>query len=324
MQARVAQQGEYSRSNGKVGGSSPPSGSMSNIINWKTAVNIVMGNDTYVSQKNLSSLVTYARKFGIGKEITFQKTEYQDIDLDNLKKLIRWWCYLNKVTYQELRDNITSFKIQKIISKAIANNNKIILYAIFCPSYIKGEGEIGYTGKTGENTKKKILNLERFVSKSINLGLKVSVNVYFSDIMLENYEKLKGTDYRVKLNKNFDDFKSYFSSNKFNFYKLSDFKQLNKSIGETGILSGKLHISKKIYIKLLNRNRVFYKNILGWKEKEITKRTKILIRSYQLLGLYFRKKYPEAIMYWVESSHERGIMYSIPILNNPIPIIYPK
>jgi len=62
---------------------------------------------------------------------------------------------------------------------------------------------------------------------------------------------------------------------------------------------------------------------LGWEDSLVVDRTKTLARCYSYMGDVFRKKYPDGIMFWVESAYERGKMYSGMNLHYPIPIIYP-
>jgi len=296
---------------------------MKKVLTWQQAIKSIDA-DVDLSQKDLSCLVTYARKAGVGEEITFQKTKYSEDDLVKLNKIIVWWDYLNSHTAEEWRDKTTSIKMQKILCSAVSQNKTINIYSIFCPSYKKGKGAFGYTGVTGEHTKSKIHELEKFINDSVSLGINIKAYIYFSDLLLENYSKLKDTNYKTDLENNYQDFKNRFKSKYVEVSRLSDIDDLNQKIGEQGVVDKEIKLPTNIYQRVLERNTAFYGESLRWNDNEIKKRTDILVNSYQALGDYFRKQFPDGVVYWVESAYERGVMYSGENQADPIPIIYPN
>lgn len=295
------------------------------IYNWKQLVaclNVVEDKN----QQDISSLVTYARQAGIGKAVSFQKTAYTDIDLDKMNKLVEWWNFLNNNTSAEWRDKVTSNKIEKIVSRAVSEDSFIHIYAVFCPSYNKGKGSYGYAGICGNHTLNMIKKMTIFFNKTFKKGIKIKATAFFSDLLLENYTKLKNTSYKADLEKNFQDFKNKFSKEsdgQIEVKKLSSIKDLLDKMGEEGIINGDLGVPKNIYLRTLKRNEIFYKTQLGWSDREIIDRSQTLARCYSFMGTIFRKYFPNSIMYWVESAYERGSMYSGVYQDDPIPIIYP-
>ncbi len=295
-------------------------------LNWRQTVELVAPS-TPLNQKDLSSLILYARKSNVGKEITYQLTEYEPEDLKKLSVLINWWSFLNRTTALEWRDHATSNKIQKIISKSVSLNKQITFYAVYCPSYKKGVGAFGYTGKTGDYTRETIKKMCEFILKSKGIGLYLNAIAYFSDLLLENIEKLAGTSYKDDLEKNYKDFTNIVtdcSKGLVQTKKLSEIEEFKLNLGEMGMIGENNVLPENIYQRIIDRNVVFYKNNLGWNNEMIEKRTNVLAGSYTYMGNIFRKMYPLGIMYWTESAYERGVMYSGNEQLDPIPIIYPK
>lgn len=296
------------------------------ILTWQEIVGLIAPG-VELDQKGMSSLITQARQLGIGKVISFQKTAYSQKDLDRLKIIINWWNFLNKSTIPELRDLKTEKKIQKLVIESVGNKKPLIIYSIFCPSYKKGKGAYGYRTNIGKNTKAFISKLISFINCSSDFGLDTSAKVYFSDLLLENYLKLKGTNYQQDLEKNYQDFKKEVlrtGKGKIKISKLSSFKEIQKKIGEKGILGGPIGVPRNVYETVFTRNKIFYLGQLGWNEKMVKERTSVLARCYSFMGEALRKKFPKGIMFWTESAYERGKMYSGFSQENPLPIIYPQ
>lgn len=278
-----------------------------------------------LQQKDLSSLITYSRQLGLGEPITFQKTSYSQKDLEHLRILLSWWNLVNLISNKEWRDKITARIIQRNAILSLIENKPLEIYSIFCPSYKKGNGEYGYMGVIGNHTKAYIHKLSGFVKLSKELGLSIHATAYFSDLLLENYECIQGTTYKEDLKTNYLSFKREFLDvgNFVETKLLSSINELSKGIGEKGIRKGVINIPIEIFEKILERNKVFYINGLGWTNSMVKERTDILISSYSLMGLVFRKMYPNGIMFWVESAYERGVMYNGYDQDAPIPTIYP-
>lgn len=278
--------------------------------------------------KDLSSLVTICRLSGIGIPISYQKTKYSKKDISILRKVFRWWSFLAQESNEEFRDQYTTKVLAKALIRSINKKESLIIYSVFCPSYKKGVGAVGYTGILGSHTQKTINKLVNFVYKSNQAGVETKGLVYFSDLLLENYNRLKKTDFKKDLLNNYDQFRKMFF--KLDFRKLitvkllSDVPPFKEYIGGKGIEKGIIDVPAEIINLVKERNNVFYKGILGWSEKQVEERTKILLRCYSFMGDYFRKNLPDGIMYWAESAYERGRIYHGMKQELPIPIIYPK
>lgn len=295
-------------------------------LTWIETSKLVL-NESLVSEDGLSGLITKARQRGIGKPITFQKTEYSENDFQKISVLIKWWNLLNTKTLVEFRDKATNETIQNIIIDTILEKKPLTIYSIFCPSYKKGIGAIGYTGVIGNHTKQLIKEIASFIYQSREIGINTKGLVYFSNLLLENLDLLKNTEYKSDLENNFEFFKHEFKlndpENLINVELLSGVEVFNSQIGEKGITDGNIAIPDEIYDLVLNRNKIFYKNNLGWNDQQVEVRTKILARSYAFMGSNLNKIFPNGIMFWVESAYERGRMYNGMDQNNPLAIIYP-
>jgi hypothetical protein len=294
---------------------------------WAQLMSYVQSDFRALNFRDIASLLTYARQSGIGKAISFQKTSYSNADLIKAKRLIYWWKILNENSAYEWRDKRISEKIQKVLTNSVATNVPFDLFAVFCPSYRTGHGVYGYTGLSGDHTRTLIHEMSKLVKKTNEVGIMVNATAYFSDLLLENYQYLKGTNYKIDLAKNYKDFKTRIvdeSDGLIKVSKLSSRKELRLTIGEAGITCGKLNVPANIYQRVLKRNNTFYKKHLGWNKSQVENRTEILARCYSYMGRFFKRMHPNGIMYWVESAYERGAMYSGLEQQNPLPIIYPK
>ncbi|MFA5173090.1 MAG: hypothetical protein WC435_01645 [Candidatus Paceibacterota bacterium] len=299
---------------------------MKNIFSWKEIVVRNLSKDCLSYNKDWSSVITYARQFGIGKYFSFQKTEYSKDDLNNISKILNLWVFLGLFSNIEFRNKDTTKELLKYFILSIKNDEPIKIYGIFCPSYKEGKGKIGYKGCLGQKTEYSIGLMCNFINNLNKLGIKTDAYAYFSDLLLENYEKLIGTNYKKDIKNNFLEFKNKFKdfSILIHVKKLSDIRKLKYILGEKGFCSKKSNQYGKLFKIIQQRNSVFYKNKLGWNDKDVLERTKILLDSYDVIGKLFKKKFPNGIMFWTESAYERGIMYNTSLKKNIIPIIYPK
>jgi len=294
------------------------------ILTWKDTVHIIApGLQVYPGE--LSELITLARQKNIGRPISYQKTAYSALDLEILGKIIKWWMVLDSFSNIEWRNSATSKLIQERVIQSVKTDEQVIFFSIFCPSYKVGNGAYGYNPHIGNHTKELIKKFSDFISDSKNCGLNVKGIAYFSDLLLENLEKLKGIDYKSDLNNNYRSFCTEFRSKcdgNIETPLLSSVKECIEEVGEVGI-SLYLSINPDIYRQVLDRNAVFYKEKLGWGDEEIKHRTDVIIGTYLKLAEIFNKKYPTGINVWVESAYERGLLYGCDPLS-AIPVIYPK
>jgi hypothetical protein len=275
----------------------------------------------------LSSLVTMAKKYGIGNPVTFQKTVYTDDDISKIEKLFSWWKFLFSNSMIEYRDRHSLSSIQKVLCSCVSKNVKLTIYAVYCPSYKKGLGEVGYTGVVGKHTNKLIREMVNFVYNSKGSGIDTCGEAFFSDLLLENFDKLKGTQYKEDLMLNYEDFKKIFRDNDqeglISVKLLSEVGDLRSGLGEVGIQSSLKVVPDDIFELVNKRNEVFYMVNLGWTKDVVLMRSRVLSSSYAYMGREFRTLYPNGLMFWTESAYERGRLYHGLDVANPLPIIYP-
>lgn len=223
------------------------------IFTWREALDYILDErSTKKNRNDWCSVLTYSRKLGLGTQVSFQQTQYNNKELITLHKIVNWWLFLNSFSNIEFRDKNTTQGILNNIVPAFINGREIVIFAIFCPSYKKKKGDVGYTGKLGENTKRAIKLMVDFVKKSSQMGLKIRGVAYFSDLLLENYHLLKNTDYKQDLDKNFlefqDEFKRY--SALIETSKLSRVKELHNKIGEAGISNSIIDKNNNLFKKM--------------------------------------------------------------------------
>lgn len=295
------------------------------IYTWQQITHFVLGQGSQ-DIPGLSNLINLARKKGLGAPISYQKTEYQQSDLRILSPIIKWWQYLTNISLVDFGDKANTQAIQSNLMDSVLNNQSLTVYSIFCPSYKKGLGALGYTGITGKHTRQLLQQLIEFIYHSNSLGVSTQGIVYFSDLLLENYPLLQTTSYQDDLQKNYQDFSKIIAVQDPNSYiqvhLLSEIPELKVNIGEEGIVQGPLNVPEEVKNIVLARNKIFYKTTLGWTDAQVETRTEVLARCYAYMGEIFRQVHPKGIMFWVESAYERGKMYC-GIHPQPIPIIYP-
>lgn len=294
------------------------------VLTWKECYSVIR-QDLVSDSKDVSVLINMSRQNGIGVPVSFQKTRYNENDLKKLTIIVNWWAYLNENSNVEWRDGKTTKLILDRVIKSVLTGKQIVIFAIFCPSYKVGENVFGYEMVIGSHSKKLIRSFSDFIINSEKCGINIKGMVYFSDIMLENFPKLKGTSYREDLESCYKSFGEEFERicpGKIVINKLSSVEECSNEIGEEGINTG-LNIDKKIFGRILLRNAVFYKEKMKWDDDSIYKRTVDLVCGYLKLSDIFSKKFPDGIMYWVESAYERGLVYGVNE-DSIIPIIFPK
>jgi adenylate kinase len=166
-------------------------------------------------------------------------------------------------------------------------------------------------------------NLSEITKKAESLGFLVNSKAIFSDLALENYNKLNGTAFK-DLKENFNQFKEYSKSVNSNILiiPLSKIKDSKERLGIKGILTGKVKLSSNEIKNIVSRSIPFYRDILGWETKEITKRTEDLARSCPIMVEEILKENNNSLMVMTENNYERGRLYYAGL--ETLPIFYPK
>jgi len=298
------------------------------ILTWQQLSNMFLVEENGRNIKGLSELITLTRQKGLGESVSYQKTRYSSDDLNKLEKVIRWWAYMDQSGNKEFRNKLIDKKIQEIVIDKIINNKKLKFYATYCPSYKMGTKAVGYTGKLGKHTKKMTKSFMDFVNETNKIGIKADGLLFFSDLLLENYEALKGSAYKRDLETNFNELQGFIAKNnfkkRFQCILLSEIEDFKNAIGEKGLTEGKLKVSEGNFNMVLRRNMVFYQEKLGWGLDKIKMRTKVLARCYSYMGKSFKQNKSDWIMYWTESAYERASLYQGLNQSYTLAIIFPS
>lgn len=294
------------------------------ILNWQEVVSSV-GVSLDKVPKDLCSLINRCIQNGVGTPVSRQKTSYSQHDLNILSIAIRWWVYLDCRSNSSWRDVRNGKEIQNRLVHSLVTGDEVVLFAIFCPSYKTGVGVHGYKTKIGLHTKAMIKDFCNLAHFSQSIGIKVRPIAYFSDLLLENLDKLSLND-KDDLVANYRSFCEEFLSYGEVYVEtplLSSNKRCKTEIGEAGVDKDNARVvDDDLYNRILKRNEVFYKDKLLWDSEKIKQRTNVICGSYVKLAEIFRQQHPQGIMFWTESLFERGLIYSQND-NNYIPIIYP-
>lgn len=295
------------------------------ILTWREAVDKCASRLT-VYPKDMGSLITFARQRGVGEAVSFQKTRYTPKDLERLSILIRWWVLLDSSTNPEFRDAASSEQIRDRVVHSVLTGEPLIFFGIFCPSYKTGVGVYGFNRCIGPHTHRSVESFSKLVLATRDAGIATRGVAYFSDLLIENLDKLEGTTYRDDLVSNYASFCNEvrgLGQGSIEARLLSSVPECLSEIGERGIRADNSIHQSPLFQRVYKRDCAFYKPVLGWSDADVFNRTEVIFGTYQKLAEIFSKTHPKGLLYWVESMYERGLIYkSDPA--NIVPVIYPK
>jgi adenylate kinase len=284
--------------------------------------------DVLIKDKNrklrtlINLIVETSREFEVGFQKSKQSIELDYKELKTLQNVSNFvaWLYYNE--YNSFRSKKETEILIKSLLDSILNKKQILVFALFCPSYKKGFNSVGFNIKIGDTSKIGIENLSRISNKAKFYDFDCCLYAIFSDLALENYNKLNNSDF-INLDENFNDLSNYGKqiNKKIRFLKLSEIGNCKNRIGYQGIESGKISISKKDLKNIVWRSLPLYKDILGWDEEKLLKRTENLARSCSIMTEEIKKINSNCMMVMTENIYERGKFYST---NSKIPILYLK
>lgn len=274
--------------------------------------------------KLVNLIVEVLKRNKIGTTEQKQRIDYTSDELETLKKIASFALFIESNECPNFRTADETEKLIESLLVSIKKNKPLLLFALFCPSYKKSKEVVGFNREIGETTKKGINNLEVLSKKATSLGINNEVYAIYSDLVLENFEKLNKSDFQ-DLEENFLSFTEYGRTINplINFVKISQIGKCSELIGLNGTKIPQTKLSNKKLQTIANRSKPFYKEILGWKDSDILERTKVLANSCSIMGQEIRKINPQAIMIMTENIYERGIFYYSENLENPLPIFYP-
>ena len=251
--------------------------------------------------------------------------EYFD-DLKNVaeitgfnENIMQWFQYLQSFEVVGWRNKKVTRKLCQILQK----DQPIQFYSLFCPSYVKGEGEAGFrTDDVGATTKNGLIRLAEITKRTERLGFRCCApRAIFFDLALEQPHKT--IHMLADLQQNIANFQKYLPNN-VNFSLLSDeFPELKDLIGYTGITTDPLPVDETILRRIIERGKKFYQ-LFGWSEEQIIARSKIIASSEAAVGVFLRHRMPDAIMIYTPTMLERAQVYSGRKQNDPLAIIIPR
>ncbi len=237
-----------------------------------------------------------------------------DFDYD----VMRWFRFLQAIEITGWRNKKTSEKICRLLT----SRKPIRFYSLFCPSYIKGEGEAGFrTDDVGNTTKSGLKSLQTIYQQTLKMGFRCErPKAIFFDIALEQPDKtiLMLAD----LMTNIENFKKYVPE-EIDFYLLSElFPELREIIGYKGIIIEPLPVNEKIMRRIVERGKKFYQ-LFGWTDEQILERSKVIASSEATVGAFLRQWDENSIMVYTPNMLERAQVYSGRRQNDPLMIIFP-
>ena len=235
------------------------------------------------------------------------------------EKILNWFRYLHSIEIVGWRNKLVTKKICSILEK----NEPLHFYALFCPSYIKGNGEAGFrTDDVGNTTKNGLNVLMQITRRTEELGFScLNPEAIFFDVALEQPEKT--IDMIDDLKKNIINFCKYLPEG-MEFSLLSKkFPEVMDIIGYHGIIIDPLPVDEKILNRIIERGEKFYQ-LFGWDKDKIINRSKIIASSEATVGNFIRWNMPNSIMVYTPTMLERAQVYSGKKQNDPLAIIIPK
>lgn len=253
--------------------------------------------------------------------------ELKDIDeyTGGNRNILEWFYWLQEIEIIGWRNKATTRKIADVLAKS-TNLDPITFYALFCPSYKKGEGAFGFrTDGVGETTKSGVANLVKVYEKTRELGFSCQKPLaIFFDLAVEQAERVKRGVGLGDMKINIDNLRRVLPET-IDFTTLSKFDEdLAGRVGIDGVSLDPLPIPDEVFARIVKRGKAFYE-LFGWSEGEIVERTKVIASSEALVGESLRKKFPMGIMIYTPTMLERSQVYSgMEYQTNPLPIIFPK
>lgn len=246
-------------------------------------------------------------------------------ELDKTKKVFDWFRLLRMVEIEGWRTKEVTKRITHLIFEGLSGK-EVCFYALFCPSYKKGDGVFGFrtdnVGATTETGLKNLVNITR-ASKSMGISCASPMALFF-DIAVEQAEKVLSNNCLSDLEVNINNFRNRLPSG-VGFEKISQFlPRVFTEIGYQGVIRTPLPIPDKTFTRIVERGRKFYE-LFGWSENKILERSKIIGTSEAIVGEELRTKIPNGIMVYTPTMLERAAVYSgMTYETDPLPIVFPK
>lgn len=274
--------------------------------------------------KLINFIIEISKRNSLGKQEKKQSISYNDEELEILKKIVNFVLFVYNNECPNFRTLNETKKLIENLLFSIRENRPFLIFALFCPSYRKSKGVVGFNLQIGETTKKGINNLNVLSEKATSFGIINEVYAFYSDLVLENFVKLTSKDL-IDLDQNYLNFVEYAKTINYriNFSKISQIGECKQIVGLGGLDSNKLNVSIEKIKSIAIRSEPFYKGVLGWDNEDIIKRTEVLANSCLFMGNEVKKMNPCSVMVMTENIYERGRLYHAENEMDPLPIFYP-
>lgn len=261
-----------------------------------------------------------------GKRIA--KDKYDDLCIvaetvgDN-KKVFDWFSYLQEIEIVGWRPKLVTQKIAKMV--ADTNENKPLeFFALFCPSYKKGEGLHGFrTDDVGNTSLWGIKSLKEISDKAKEMGINCNApRAIFFDIAVEQPEKTVNEIEDLKTN--IGNLKKHIPDG-MGFELVSElFPQVFDTVGYGGATIKPLPVPEITLERIIERGGKFYE-LFGWSKEQIRARSEVIASCEAMVGNSIRYTMPNSIMVYTPTMLERAQVYSgKKFESDPLPIIFPK
>lgn len=146
-----------------------------------------------------------------GKRIAKEEFDDFSIVLQTVgfnKRVLDWFSFIHEFEVVGWRPKLVTQKLARMLSVS-SEKKPIEFYALFCPSYKKGNGEHGFrTDDVGNTSRWGIASLKSIVEKTQALGISVKLpKAIFFDVALEQPDKTISEV--ADLKKNIENLKSH-------------------------------------------------------------------------------------------------------------------
>lgn len=263
-------------------------------------------------------LNNFLKKERISRE-NFDELKFVANLTDFNENILKWFRYLQSFEVTGWRNKLVTKKICQIL----LSGKSIQFYSLFCPSYLKGKGAVGFRiDDVGNTTKNGINKLREITNVTANMGFECNLpEAIFFDIALEQPEKT--VDMLKDLEKNIVNFKNCIPKD-MKFCLLSEkYPELMDIVGYRGIIVDPLPVSELIFNRIVERGAKFYE-LFGWNMEEIKQRSKVIASSEAIVGVFLRNNMKNSIMVYTPTMLERAQVYSGQHQGEPLAIIIPR
>ena len=118
--------------------------------------NILSNENNRETRSLLNLVVETSQKFGIGLDEGKQLLKYNEEELKILRKISGFILWIYKNESSGFRTKSESISLIENLLQSLLYKKKILIFALFCPSYKKNVNLTGFNRKIGETNKRGI------------------------------------------------------------------------------------------------------------------------------------------------------------------------